>query len=326
MIEEQTLFILGAGASNCFGYPTGYKLNDNLINELSSFDEVFFSNKNGFYYDGEHFYDNSNLLRFSKIYNDSHPTLVDYFLAKNPDPLIKKIGIYGIALSLINAEIIHSNKTSYSFNGDDWFSVLFNRMTSDILDVNAIERFKLNKCSFITFNYDRLLEQLFYEALTSNYGIIYTDVKNLMSEIKIIHTFGRLPLLLYEKSDSDQDSFQYGKEPTNLFIEKTLKNIITIHERKNNIEEIDNLIMNAQRIFILGFGFAEENMGLLNFKKNFTSPKDVNVTTIGISQKKRDHIKGKYFPEFKTIEGHSRFMGIINMQETSCKRLLEDYL
>ena len=325
MIEEQTLFILGAGASDCFGYPTGSKLNDDLITELIRFDHTYISKGKGFFHDGEHIYDQSNLLRFSKIYKNSHPTLVDYFLAKNPEVIIKKIGIYGIALSLINAEVNHSSKTSYSFNKDNWFSILFNKMTSDILDVGSIDRFKLNKCSFLTFNYDRLLEQLFYEALTNNYGITYTDVKNLMSGIKIIHTFGRLPLLPYEGANSEEDSFQYGKEPSNLFIEKAIKSIITIHERKNNLEEIDNAIMDAHRIFILGFGFAEENMELLNFKKNFTSHKDVNATTLGVSQKKREYIKGKYFPQFKTIEGDSRFMGIPNMPEISCKRLLEDY-
>lgn len=321
MIELQTLFILGAGASNCYGYPTGNKLNEDLIKRLPFELTTLATNA------GRIFFDLKDVEMFSKVYSESHPTLVDYFLAKSPIQKWKEIGKYGITLSLIEAEMKYTNSSKFSYYDKDWFSILFDRMTSDILEQDNIDLFQKNQVSFITFNYDRSLEILFYEALKSNYNLDDSKIYELVSSINIFHTFGRMPLLRYE--DHTKRSFHdLGTGITRQFIINTMKNILTIHEREGEVERINSEISKAKRIFFLGFGFADENIKLLNMYNNINYDGiEIIATSIGLGKQQTDKITGSMFPSrSKIVNGDRIQIQRPEFHSISCKELLSFYL
>lgn len=321
MIELQTLFILGAGASNCYGYPTGNKLNEDLIKRLPNELNGLASRT------GRHFYDEKELVRFSEVYSESHPTLVDYFLAKTPIQKWKEIGKYGITLSLIEAEMKYASSSKFSYYDKDWFSILFDRMTSDILKQSDLVRFKENQVSFITFNYDRSLEMLFFETLKSNYDLDESKIYEMVSGINIFHAFGRMPLLQYE--DKTKQFFHpFGSDITETLITNTLKNILTIHERKSELDWINDEISKAKRIFFLGFGFADENINLLNMFNNILHNKtQIIATSIGLSRQQTDRITKNMFPSVsKMVNDEKIRFPLPEFHSISCKELLSFYL
>ncbi|MDP2035911.1 MAG: hypothetical protein Q8L04_00895 [Ignavibacteria bacterium] len=321
MIEQQTLFILGAGASNCYVYPTGNKLNEDLIKRLPNELDRLASRTE------RYFYEEKELVRFSEVYSESHPTLVDYFLAKTPIQKWKEIGKYGITLSLIEAEMKYANSSKFSYYDKDWFSILFDRMTSSILDYNEVARFKENQVSFITFNYDRSLEILFYETLKSNYNLEDSKIHDLVANISIFHTFGKMPLLRYE-DPSKHISHNYGDDITEQLITQTMKSILTIHERQGELEIITREISKAKRIFFLGFGFADENIKLLNLFNNIHSNRiQILATSIGLKQQQTDRITKNMFPSVSKMVNNEKIrFPLPEFHQISCKELLSFYL
>ena len=58
-----------------------------------------------------------------------------------------------------------------------------------------------------------------------------------------------------------------AKELRDYFADYSQNLQIIYEERKSKTEEIINIISNAQRIFFLGFGYAEENLAAIGFNQ-----------------------------------------------------------
>jgi len=181
MIDKQTLFILGAGASACSQYPTGEELNSFIINEFLSYKQRFLIDEE------QELFEDHDIKNFTKLFDASRAPLIDYFIAKNPDEKIRGIGKLAIVLSILDGEIKNKNVKNIDLFDQDWFSIIFDKMTSDIFDAKIIDRILDNKISFITFNYDRSLEHSFCEALQSNYSLKNEKIKEEIRKSYRIH-------------------------------------------------------------------------------------------------------------------------------------------
>ena len=148
MINERTVFVLGAGASAPYGYPSGFKLKNEVLDylEFESNNLVSFG------------YEIDLVKSFQESLFFSATTSVDAFLEHRYDEFLD-IGKLSIARVLTKYEAPKALFEVY-----DWYQYLFDLMNA------PFDKFGSNKVSFITFNYDRSLEHFFITALKNKYG------------------------------------------------------------------------------------------------------------------------------------------------------------
>ena len=163
MITEPTLFILGAGASKPYGYPTGRELRKQIIKESPK----YFGNtldKTPRIPDHNKHIRNVELGKFVHAFEKSSVESIDKWLSFNP-----KFSDYGkIAITLC---IKHSETTSHfrevmpsEYYSQDWYTLLFSRMASGLKGPKDLDKFKNNRVAFVTFNYDRSFEYFLHES------------------------------------------------------------------------------------------------------------------------------------------------------------------
>src|SRR5690349_9753199 len=118
MINRDTVFILGAGASQAYGFPSGAKLVDDICKSLTtpnSKDVITIRQCSGHSADDVSRFVNS--LRMSRLYS------IDAFLQR--DPSWSEIGKQAIAQQLLRYE--KTSRLTPSAE-DDWYRYLFNHL------------------------------------------------------------------------------------------------------------------------------------------------------------------------------------------------------
>lgn len=122
-------------------------------------------------------------------------------------------------------------------------------------------KFTQNNISFITYNYDRSLEQFFFTSLFRSYeGISEQDCLNIIKEINIIHLHGSLGNLEWQNS-KDYKSYDPAFKPQHL--KKYASNINIVSDDLDENPEFEiarKIINNGSEIHFLGFGFQEVNL------------------------------------------------------------------
>src|SRR5260221_3687649 len=169
MITTPTVFVLGAGASVDFDFPVGKALLNQVVASLRSSSTIRehvlaagFSPK-----DVEDF---ANALRFSAEVS------IDAFLEKRP--AFMNIGKAAMAAALINCE-----NTEHIFSergGLNWLQYLIGKMQGP-----SFEAFAENRVTFVTFNYDRVLEHYLCTALENAWGKTQDEVGALLRKMPI---------------------------------------------------------------------------------------------------------------------------------------------
>lgn len=268
MIEEPTLFILGAGASLPYAYPTGVQLRELIIKQFyKNYDSLLNSDKSSDHIPIVPELDKAN--KFVKVFNAAPLYSIDKFLSLSPS--FKYIGKIAITQQIFKCEE-KSERIEGEYRTLDWFEFLFNRMVSSLSKADDYTEFKKNKVSFITFNYDRSLEYLLYSGFLNSFHDNQQEIlQNFGTSLKefvpfpIIHVYGCI-----DKPSWFGGSY-YGEKQTRYFGLKELSENIHVINEERTIDlkdEIADLISKSKRIFFLGFGFADENLDALGHHLN----------------------------------------------------------
>ena len=270
MIRQKTVFIIGAGASAPFGFPTGNKLVDDVNRLISSRDEQqTISNVTGCR--------RSLVEDFRLALVNSEKTSVDAFLEHRPEYL--EIGRAAIARALIP----HENKNVlFDPSRYEWPRYLFNKMNA------PFDKFEENQVSFITFNYDRLLDHFLFCAVSNTYGKNPEETAEQISPIPIIHLHGSLGDLLWQNPA--------GRDYDNVLSDRTLKiaaeKIKIIHEdiadRDKDFSRAKELLTSAKKIYFFGFGYDLTNMKRLDL--NHASSSSMVGSGHGLTQREANDI------------------------------------
>lgn len=326
MIDEETVFILGSGSSKPYGFPTDADLRMRIIEDFSN-DYLripYTSDFNSSFEKFERSKRTANAEEFiERLRNTQGTATIDEFISINKK--FECIGKTAIQHYLLEYE---RNYLEYRFNNydSDWFEIILSEMLSECKKSKNPSSMDFNKVSFLTFNYDRLIEYLFTIQFISLFKEKLNDNKyrnTIYSFIyyKIIHLFGSIgKLTSIDKTDNPQDKI-FGEVIDNYeYMKESLKNIKLIKDGLQNLFRIKNRLKNAKKIFFLGVGYIENNMKLLDLESNlnFDDPPQIYSTAYGKSSKKIKELKNQYFNFNKKIPTPI-------IEPLNCKKFLEKY-
>jgi hypothetical protein len=265
MFTKETVFILGAGASVPYGYPTGKE----LLKQLRDVGEKKYSpNHTILIKDTDHF-------RGFYQSNFESSVSIDSFLRDNPklfEPCIRLICTHLLTLEQENIF------TASRDNGRDWLQFV----VEEVCRENKPETILDNKVKFITFNYDKSLEKYLYQSLKDKEIFSQYAEDFIKSENRIIHVYGDLYKFDFEKSkDSDfsQDVTEYGKSGSitdafyaydQIYDKTSLPNIKLIggEKQSDNAEKAKKVLAAAKRVIVIGYGFDSINNEMIGLKEN----------------------------------------------------------
>ena len=318
MITKETIFILGAGASAPYGYPTAKGLREFIIREFRKQYSEFLRDKRKIFEEDI----KAAINKFSYLiqsFKQSSTKSFDLFLSRNKENYYDD-GKFILAWCILYFEMISKFNEDIEIPETDWYTYLFNEMTSEMTKSTDLEKYKENRLKIITFNYDRSLEEFLSESLFFSFAGDRKDVTKFSDWIKVYHVYGKIYDLQWENPEQGE---KYQTNNILELAEKAKNNIQIIYdERRTQIEEIQGIIASAQRIFFLGFGYSRENLEAIGITNFLTKHQYINGTALGFKNKEVSDIKnllGKMNPAL--LDHH-----IMLDNELDCVGLLREYL
>jgi len=272
MITEPTVFILGAGASKPYGFPLGENLKNSICDKLRNATTKQFKQLANMGFKIE------LITNFQRSLYHSGRTSVDAFLEHRPE-------FIEVGKAAITQELIPTEQTDNLFRPrpkGNWYQYLFNKLNA------SFEQFDKNQVAFITFNYDRSLEQFLFTALLNSYPQGKDECIAKINNIPIIHAYGQLGLLFWQS----KDSIPYGSKVTGDVITKASSGIKIINENsayvdyKFEFKDAHDKLIWAKNIYIIGFGYDVTNLNRLEINIHCMHKK-VKGTALGKSKQEQ---------------------------------------
>jgi hypothetical protein len=231
MFRKETVFVLGAGASWHYGYPTGeelvadvlrctQRLRQYLERRISANYNAIFQPKIVAQIEGsypENSWDRwrACIAQCDDLINrlqSTAPLVIDYFLGWNRP--LEKLGRAMIACALLERESHGAGKHNYNrvlkynlgpksaqfryqdFN-DNWVRFVVHQLLLGCADSSQLDQ---NNVRFVTFNYDRSLERLLKDALNGADFLKRVDIDAFLAPGRIVHMYGALNGVLPDAS------------------------------------------------------------------------------------------------------------------------------
>jgi len=315
MIDRQTVLILGAGASNPYGYPTGAGLRDYIFR--------YFPGKHVDHIErdtGSHQPDARKKAEdFALCFYKSTTPSIDLFLARNKH--LSDFGKKAIAVSIMEHEktnLLREDIKDHSTQ--DWYSYLYKRMTEKLITPESYNQFGDNKIVFLTFNYDRSLEYILEDSLLNSFLLAEPQKKREQFEkIKIHHVYGCIDKLPF------YGGRKFGFEYNILDINRCSQNIKIVHEILDTKNEVQEIIKNAERIFFLGFGYAEENLQALGIGTVDYGTKEIYGTSLGLTKRETNVSQSRLAWGFSVKKARHAFSDV-KLIPVNNLMLLKEYL
>lgn len=321
MFNADTVFILGAGASCHYGYPTGEGLVKAVRDKAVALKTYIQNYDKSVTRDGYYSHNINNFQRKCPQYlidmlnaNNNDPSAVLFLAIKECDNLIEKIDridppvidhfLYynedsrALGKMLITwhlLEIESNRQTGVSGVDGRWLRYVYQHMMAGC---KTPQDFLRNKVTFVTFNYDVSLERELFEAMSKTHFFQGTNVaERFFTEERFIHVYGKIrkrayyPVPLVSQENSSVNEFA-NKFLLDLAYDAS-KDIKTImyHDKLDCAEEIKSArqaIEAARYVYILGYGFDKINSNdilqldtLLYEKEDTLHQKSVYFTNFG---------------------------------------------
>ena len=227
--NEPTVFVLGAGASNPYGFPLSNQLkysiisaNDNILNKCLA----------------EKGYNETKIKQFKDALRYGDYGNIDFFLERKTS--FREIGAYFIAHAIAQKET-----HEILFTQPNWYKILYNLFS---LENDGDE---IPPLVIVTLNYDRSVEEFLSYYLEYNCPDIFLESgKRKLAKIKIVHAHGSIGI--YEK-------VAYGKAGRDLIslhaAAQSIRIVSDSMESSTDFQEAEKFIGNAHNIVFIGFGY-----------------------------------------------------------------------
>jgi hypothetical protein len=250
MITKRMCLVLGAGASAPYGFPTGSE----LMQQSKQMPDEWWTLAHELLGTTKDTHD-----EFIRELDQSGAESLDEFAGKHPHykDYAKALIAYRIGDCERQGRIL---KTERSI---DWLNFLVRRL----VDGPTLSELANVELSFVTFNFDRSLEEGLLLRLSSTYrnageldAAIRTRVVDAISKWKIIHVHGDLGEL--REFASGGEGRTYEKHAAPQAIQLAMQRIILLNDAQEASPEFQSarlLIRDAQFVLFLGFGFHRLN-------------------------------------------------------------------
>lgn len=242
MITKKTVLVLGAGASQPYGFPTGQE----LMNEIQHLCETPNSpTRIHMRVAGAKEEDVEDLLKALKV---TQLASIDSLLEQRPS--LKSVGKLAIAAVLIPKE----NAAKLRPREDHWYRQLFQ---------NLVDRqFDGSKVTVISLNYDRSLEQYLFETLKADFSWSDDDASRAVQQIDFIHLHGQLGFLPWWNKDVKGSRRAYAATLSPEVLKGAANDIVIVSEfdEKNFpfMMRVQSALNSADVVGFLGFGYHRD--------------------------------------------------------------------
>jgi hypothetical protein len=266
MLRSDTVFVIGAGASNEVGLPVGSELasiiRQRMLTDTELLAEV--QSRGSAPSTGCAYQQAAKRIADGIILSNS---IDDFLDQNNDDPHIKLYGKAAIVKSIIESErkssMFDSAGTAVNFQrvSASWYVSFFKMLTRGVSRRNLDSVFPALK--FISFNYDRCLEHFLYNAVQQSYGIDGQAGAHICNSAKIYHPYGIVGALPYQNKNSN---VSFGSENiANRCVELAAGIRTYTEEAADNgeINAIKDAVSKSERLVFLGFGFHQQNLEIL---------------------------------------------------------------
>jgi hypothetical protein len=307
--NRNTVIVLGAGASWHYGYPTGEALVGDIIwcaEKLKHFAQSRratpfnldaipqFMSDIGF---GPGTYVEEPWVKLESQCDDLmtrlrtvQPLVIDYFLGWNKD--LEQLGRVLIAGALLQRQTRNAGRTNYNRyldarrgnepsgnspwqnypydrHNDNWIRFLVHQL---LLGCETSEMLPKNKINFITFNYDRSLENGLLAALSKIKFLRADHIEAFLAGNRFVHMYGELvdvghveDLHVVDLNFNNNARLQNAERAMKIFnawsdASKHLKVIDPHSKNGDSLIMARTLVGQAKRLYFLGFGFDRNNL------------------------------------------------------------------
>lgn len=338
-MENNTVIIVGAGASKEFNLPTGDELKREISNLLKP--------RKGFYGVSDEL-----LMGSIRFYSRNNPTpdieskllmsayqiaealplsisidnLID---ARKNDKEIEICGKLAIVRSILKSERnstlfinpYNNEKLEFQYIESNWLNSLFKIITENCVFEELPKR--ISKVKLIVFNYDRCIEHFLFHAFQKYYGVSQSEAKKLFDSLEIYHPYGTVGTLPWMELDNQ---IHFGDEPNGSQVVSLMEGLRTFTEgidpEEGSINNIRKAFRSASTILFLGFAYLDLNMKLLcpNLGVGDSQMKYCYGTSYGISDANTESIKSDLK---KIITNRPNHINIRN--DLTCSNLLDEY-
>ena len=339
--DNDFLFILGAGASMDFGFPSGMALMEEIYCKWRDAHDEWIqlylrilrkAGKPAPFGDDLNIRKNDARKKIDELANRlyySGATSIDDFLSQVNDPEDKDFGKLTIIKLILGKEAgalsMDPKKGLFKFS-DNWLRILFARVFRDEPFDKLKEKLKRNKIKFITFNYDRCLEHFLFQGLKNYYNLSDEQAKEIFQEIFIDHVYGQLGNLDWQGNETG-GVLNFGeklgdKETEFDKIYRCKDNIKVINEDRNNSKKYSQTINKASRVHMLGFGFDDANLNLLELDQVEKIKNKFLYTTFGLSNSLKESIHKRFG---KIYIGAAEQPGAVAYEKNICEYMFHDF-
>jgi hypothetical protein len=254
MLKYKTVFVLGAGASMSYGFPSGHELFRRILdrcNQAETNNKVR-NDLGAAQCHWRHVADLGLKIQATDFRS------IDAFLAKYDQ--FRDVGKTLIAMELLPQE--DKQRFSLQTQEKNWMLTLFEKMEAD-----AIDDFLRNPVAFVTFNYDRSLEFFLQRDLVNRYHATSPQIAKVLQAIPIIHvhgSFGNLGVIPYGGQGEPHETHIRGT-----CAHRAGRWIKILHEAEDDSTEFQlarRALSDAERIAFIGFGYHPINMKRLGLE------------------------------------------------------------
>ncbi len=254
MFKENTVFVLGAGASVPYEFPTAKMLTTAICDRVLA---------TGYLTDvqihtgisPEIYVEMARELRISRA-----PS-IDLWLGDREEYI--QAGKICIAREIIEKENLM--RLEGLNEPERWYADLFHTYLRPHRS-GGYKAFPQNSVYFITFNYDRSLEQALLLLLQHNYGLNEPAAADLVNQVNILHVYGQLGRLPWQPKDRAKTERPY-KSVADWGLAKEHSTDIKVLSEADSASDIfrtaQKWLGRADKICFLGFGYHPENLARL---------------------------------------------------------------
>lgn len=253
MIRVPTVLILGAGASAHCGYPLGRQL-------VADICRITIQDLAAAHLPSE--WTRNHTAEFITRLRYTDPPSIDAFLERHPEDI--RLGKYLIARELRKREVL---RDLFPPNDAGWYRYLYDKL----LD-SGLAAIGDNRLVILTFNYDRSLEAYLCQRLEASHSsqlVHGSSFEIIHSAVPIIHLHGILGNVAKWPYGWGNGGAAESDEGITLEMSRQIQ---IIHEVKDasgfcseSFRKANECLVQAERIYFLGFGFHNDNMRRFQF-------------------------------------------------------------